>query len=105
MAISPIVLNGMIPGTQDYTTLKHNEINKAHVDQANFHQQFEKEVDSKLKQVHQKDNAEKDNRKFDARDKGNNEYSGDGGKKKKKEELVQDGKMVIKSNSHFDIQV
>lgn len=107
MAISPIVLNGMISRTQDFTTLKHNEANKTLVDQGNFQQRFEKEVESRLTQVHQKDDVEKENKKFDARDKGNGEYSGDGGKKKKKENeaLIKDGKVVIKGTSHFDIHI
>ena len=107
MSISRIELQGTITRAQDYTAIKQNEDNKGMIDQSNFQAQFHKTVDSKLTQVHHSDNAENENKRYDAKDKGNGQYSGDGGKKRKKdsEQEEQDGKFVIKNMNRFDIKI
>lgn len=106
MSISRIELQGTITRAQDYTTIKHNEDNKGMIDQSNFQSQFHKAVDNKLTQVHHKDNAETDNKRYDAKDKGNGQYSGDGGKNRKKEKDSEpDGKVVFKNMSRFDMKI
>lgn len=108
MSISRIELQGQITRAQDYTTIKHNEDNKGMIDQSNFQTQFHKAVDDKLTQVHQGENTENENKRFDAKDKGNGQYSGDGGKKRKKEDgknLPAGGRVVGKSMGGFDIKI
>ena len=104
MAISPILFNGSVTRMQDITQIKQNEDMKGMVDQTNFQNTFHKQIDQKLNQVHQSDNADNYQRKFDAKEKGDNEYSGDGGKKRRKGEQ-SDGKVIVKSLGGFDMKV
>lgn len=104
MAISPLVFNGSVTRMQDVTQIKQNEDMKGMVDQTNFQNTFHKQIDNKLKQVHHSDNAENRQKKFDAKDKGDNEYSGDGGKNRQKEQS-SDGKVIAKVRSGFDMKV
>ena len=69
-----------ITRAQDYTTIKHNEDNKSVVQQANIGQQIKKDVDQRGREVRSSDNSDWSNKKFDAKEKGSNEYSGNGGK-------------------------
>lgn len=105
MAINPVDWNNAMTRTQDYNTIKHNEDTKGFVDQSNFQTSLKKEVDSRMSQVHKKDDAENNKKKFDAKEKGQNEYNGNGGTRKKtvKSQLKQDG---LKGNiTHFDVQI
>jgi len=104
MAISPMMFNGSVTRMQDITPVKHNEDVKGMVDQTNFQNTFHKQIDNKLNQVHQSDNAENRQRKFDAKDKGDNEYAGDGGQKRKQEKNM-DGKVIAKTHRSFDMKV
>lgn len=107
MAISPIVLQGQVSRAQDFSTIKHNEDSKVVVDQNNFHNKFNKAVDNRLNQVHHSDNAENGEKRYDAKEKGNGQYSGDGGKNQKKdsEEEKTDGKVTVKNISRFDVKI
>ncbi len=106
MSISRIELQGTITRAQDYTTIKHNEDNKGMIDQSNFQTQFHKAVDTKLTQVHHSDNTENPNKRFDAKEKGNGQYSGDGGKKRKKEsEKEPNDKFMVKNRNRFDMKI
>ncbi len=106
MSINRIELQGTITRAQDYTTIKHNEDNKGMVDQSNFQTQFQKTVESKVAQVHQGDNAENGKKNYDAKEKGNGEYSGDGGKRRKKsQEKDFDGKVFLKGIGRFDAKI
>lgn len=105
MSISRIELQGQVTRAQDFTTLKHNEDNKGVVDQSNFQKRFDQSVDNRLHQVQQGDKAENEGRRFDAKEKGNGTYSGDGGQKRKKKEDEEDGKVLKKGQSSFDIKI
>lgn len=89
--------------TQDYTTIKHNEDNKGLVNQATIGQQIQKNTEQKIREVHSSDNTEWHNKKFDARDKGSNEYSGDGGKKRGGNKAKE--QVVIKGHQSFDMKI
>jgi len=105
MAIGMIELQGSIQRTQDYTTFKQQENTKTMVDQSNFQAQTEKKVDQKLNQVVKGDDASKSKNQADAKEKGNGQYAGDGGAKRKKRDISQEGKVVLKGVSHFDMSV
>ena len=70
MAISPILFNGSVTRMQDVSQIKHNEDMKGMVDQTNFQSTFHKQIDHKMNQVHQSDNTENHQKKFDAKEKG-----------------------------------
>lgn len=103
MAISPIEFNGVVGRTQDFSTVRHNEEQKGLVDQNNFQTHFEQEVKQNISTVRRQDNADPKNKRFDAKDKGDGEYTGDGGRNRKKgsgKESVSD-----KLQGGFDIKV
>ena len=106
MSIIRIELQGTITRAQDFTTIKQNEDNKGMVDQSNFQMHFNKVVDSKLSQVRHGDNAEGKGKGPDAREKGSNEYAGDGGRRRRRDSgAEEDGKVVLKSIGKFDTKI
>lgn len=108
MSINRIELQGQITRAQDYTTIKQNEDNKGMTDQSNFQTQFHKQLDQKMNQVHHGENADNPNKKYDAKEKGDGQYSGDGGKNRQKEDdrdKKADGKVMVKTRSRFDIKI
>lgn len=104
MAIGFVEMQGQITRAQDYTTIKHNEDAKGMVEQANVGQQMTKQVERQVNRVNKGDQPEYHERKFDAKDKGSNEYHGDGGQKRKKGENP-DGKVLMKKAERFDFSV
>ncbi len=103
MAIGFVELQGQITRAQDYTTIKHNDDTKGMVEQANFGQQMTKQVEKQVKRVNKGEQPEYHERKFDAKDKGSNEYHGDGGKSRKGAKKEADGKVLLKGVSTFDV--
>ncbi len=103
MTISRVELQGQVTRAQDFTTIKQNENNKGMVDQTNFQNQFTQTVESKVRTVHQGDQAENRGKRFDAKDKGNGSYAGDGGRRRKKGE--KDDRPVFKGQGGFDIKI
>ncbi len=106
MSISRIELQGPIVRAQDFTTIKQNEDNKGMVDQSNFQMEFHKAVDNKLTQVQKGENAEGKGKGPDAREKGSNEYAGDGGKHRRKNSgQEEDGRVTLKGINRFDMKI
>lgn len=104
MAIGPVVLNGLDMRTQDFSNIKQNEDNKGAVLQQSAQVAFEKTLDTNLTRITGQEPMRKEEKGFDARQKGSNEYSGDGGKKRKKTGF--DGKVSVKGQSFgFDFKV
>ena len=105
MAIGQIEIQGQITRAHDMTHLKHNEDTKGMVEQANVSEQFSKVIENQLTIVYRGERPEYQNKKFDAKEKGSNEYGGDGGRKgrkKEKEKRDADGKVLLKSIGNFD---
>lgn len=102
MAIGFVEMQGQITRAQDFTTVKHNEDTKGLVDQSNFGQQMTRQVERQAQRVNEKEKAENRQNKFDAREKGSNEYHGDGGRNRKKQKKEPDGKVLLKGVSTFD---
>lgn len=99
MAIGQIEIQGQITRAQDFTVLKHNEDTRGAVEQTNVGNQFTKQVENQVKTVNQKEQPDNQNKKFDAKEKGSNEYNGDGGQNRKNEEKTPkepDGKVLLK---------
>ncbi|MCI9427139.1 MAG: hypothetical protein HFI81_05210 [Eubacterium sp.] len=103
MAVGPVTLNGMIPRTQDVSALKQNEDNKPLVEQQNIQVQLKHQEDRQLKQVNHADDANQQKKKYDAKEKGSNEYHGQQKKKKKQDEK---NKVIYKQESgRFDMKI
>lgn len=92
-----------ITRSQDYTTIKQNEDNKGMTDQTNIAQQMHKQTDQRTKEVRSGENAEWYQKKPDAKEKGRNEYSGDGGKNRKQEEKRE--QVIVNGHRGFDIKI
>ncbi len=114
MSINRIDVQGAIARTADFSAIKQNEDNKGQVDQANFQAQFSRQIDQKSSTVTETKRTQEQQFKFDAKEKGSNEYSGNGGKSGKKnhpesKESVlfgPDGKPVsADGDSSFDCKV
>lgn len=104
MGIGPLELQGTISRAQDFSILKHNEDGKGLMDHANAVNVVRAEADNKSNNVTRSEGTRESNKRFDAKEKGSNEYSGDGGKQKNKKE--SDGKVLIKGQSmSFDIRI
>ena len=89
MSIRPVDLSGMIQRTQDIGNIKHAEDSRPVADQYNIEVRQEKQesdLSHKVQDPEQKDNQEF---RYDAREKGNNSYSGNGKKKKNTKVLVE----------------
>lgn len=106
MAISPIEHLGTIGRTQDFSVIKQQEDAKATGNQTIIQTQIEKNAEERLTQVRQADRSEMTEKKFDAKEKGDNQYTGDGGRNRKKSpDKASDGKVVLKSSGSFDIKI
>ena len=107
MAIGPLQLNGIMTRTQDYTPIKQNEDMKPMVDQSVFQNTMQKNIEKKLTQVKESEETDTYQRKQDAKEKGKNEYQGDGGRNRGqgKPEFSADGRVIRKGGGGFDFSV
>lgn len=92
-----------ITRSHDYTTIKQNEDNKSFTDQMNIGQNLQKDTQQKTHEVHSSDNSDWHNRSFDAKEKGDNQYDGDGGQRRKQEEKKE--RVVVNGHRSFDIKI
>lgn len=104
MAVGPVTLNGVIPRTQDIGTIKQQEDNKPIVEQQNIQTQMKTQEERQLKQVNHADDADEHQKKYDAKEKGSNEYHGQQ-KKKRKEGRSRDRVIQKQDGGHFDMKI
>ena len=110
MAIGQVELNHAMTRIQDFTTQKHNEDLRGSIQQGQAQEKVNKSINQDIRQVVKTDQSEYQNktqyqnRKFDAREKGDNQYSGDGGKRRKKNGTTE-GTVKTKQKSGFDIRI
>lgn len=86
MSIRPVEFHGVVQRSQDVSALKQNEDNRPMLQQQNVQTQFAKETMRHMHQVNQANDSDNPEQKFDAREKGSNEYENLRDKKKKKKE-------------------
>lgn len=103
MAMGAIEL-ATIARSQDYTTIKQNEDNRGLMQQSSLVQQMDHDNRQKTRQVTESDQTQWHQKKPDAKEKGNGNYTGDGGRNRKKQK-ESDGKVLVKTEKHFDIKV
>ncbi len=101
MAFGSIELT-TITRAQDYSAVKHNEDNKGFVDQTNFSQQVQKHTEQNIRQVRSSDDPEWHQKNPDAKEKGNNEYQGDGGRRRRQ---AAQAKAQGPASGGFDIKI
>jgi len=91
--------------SQDFTVIKQNEDNKGALTQMNLVRQEDKEVKQRSQQVVQKEETQWHQRKFDAKDQGDNQYAGDGGRYRKNGKQVE--QVIVKTGQQggFDVKI
>ncbi|MCR4616595.1 MAG: hypothetical protein K5669_00235 [Lachnospiraceae bacterium] len=102
LEIAPIVR------AQDYSFIKHNEDVKPEVDQSNLNVAREQKEVLQNKDVVNTNQSSWHSKDPDAREKGSNEYYGDGGqgRNKQNDKKKPVDKMVVKGPSHgFDLKI
>ncbi len=110
MAIGQVELNQAMTRIQDYTTQKHNEDQRGVLQQTQANDKFNKELNQDIRKVlktnqeEYQNKTEYQNRRFDAREKGSNQYAGDGGKQRKPKERSKD-RVIPKGTSGFDVRI
>ena len=88
MSIRPVDFGGMIQRTDDVGVIKHQEDQKAVLDQSNIAATLSKQEDTKMHQVQTSSESAKTNNNSDAKEQGKGSYhSSDREKKSKKEEI------------------
>ena len=70
MTVRPVHLNGMIQNTQDVSAIRHQENQRPAIEQQNIHIREQQKEQSQAQEVHKKDNADNEQKKFDAKEKG-----------------------------------
>lgn len=105
MSVGPLTLNGIIPRSQDFGTIKQQEDNKPLVEQHNIQTTMKTHEERQIKQVNHADDAEQHMKKYDAKEKGSNEYKGQQKKKKKQEEKDKDRVVYGQGSSGFDMKI
>ena len=107
MSIRPVDFNGMMQNQQNVSNVKQNEDQKPVLQQQQAFQAVTKQEEAAARQVVNKENLDKEEYKFDARDGSKNEYQNNQRKKKEKQkEKMEDGHVRIKGMSGgFDMTV
>lgn len=105
MAVGPVTLNGVIQRTQDISAFKQQEDAKPMVEQQNIQAQMKMHEERQSKQVNHADNADEHQKKYDAKEKGNNEYKGQQKKKKKSEEKEKSKAVFQREGGRFDMKI
>ena len=107
MGVSPIEMSQMFTRTQDISPIKQHEDVKPMLDQNAFQQQLEKQVEERSRKVFDPEKSTKNEYDYDARKKGNGEYSGNSGKRKKsgQDKDKKDEEEKAFGSHSFDIRI
>lgn len=92
-----------ISRAQDYSGIKQNEDNKGMFAQNIISQGVQKNTEQRVREVHSSDNPDWHDKNPDAKEKGNGEYFGDGGRRRKGSKPQE--RMVVKGRGGFDMKI
>ncbi len=95
MAIGPIEMQGQILRTQDFSHIKQQDDQRPEINQTLLQQQMAKTETRQMTRVNSRTDIENQMKNFDAKEKGSNEYHGDGGRKRRQKK-EEDGKVILK---------
>ena len=106
MAIGAIEMQGQILRTQDYSTIKAQEDSRSELAQDNIHVTRQTEEVRQANRVSSSQASANAKNDGNAADKGSNEYTGDGGARRReaREARARDGKVLLKAVEHIDIK-
>lgn len=103
MAIGAIEQLTSVSRISDYSTFKQNEDNKGYIAQTVISEDSQKDTQQRMQEVTEHDNADYHNKSFDAKEKGENEYRGDGGKQRKEPKKRE--QVIVNGHYGFDIKI
>lgn len=101
--VRPIEFSGIVQRTNDISTLKQHQDEKPVQDQGNIQQTVHKNVEHTTKEVAKKDNADYAQEKYDAKEKGKNQYTRQEQHKQKNRQ--EEHGVVKKPAKGFDIKI
>ncbi len=93
--ISPLENNNMVIRAMDFSIIKHNENEQPHNQHVVIQEDIDRQDDSHVMTVREKDNADKSGTEHDAKEEGRNKYYNMRNTDKKKENDVPDEGRVI----------
>lgn len=107
MSVRPVDFNGMMQNQQNVSNVKHSEDQKPILQQQQAFATVAKHEEAAARQVVNKDDLNREDYRFDARDGSKNEYQNNQKKKKvKQKEKMEDGHVRIKGMSGgFDMTI
>ena len=105
MAISPILMSGVVQRADDVSVIKNQQDSRPIVEQQNAQTQVAKKVDAQRHQVVTAENSDKTDTHADAREKGKNTYFFQKKGKGNKQEPISENHVVKKSIGGFDMKV
>ena len=102
--ITPIENNNMVVRAMDYQSVRTNELEHPHTQHMIIQDDIDKNEDSNVNTVHEKDNADKSGTDHDAREEGRNKYFSTR-RTKKKDEVPEEGKVIALRPGGFNITI
>jgi len=105
MAISPILMSGVVQRADDISAIKNQQDSRPVVEQQNVQTQMEKKVDAQRHQVVTAEDSQKTDTHADAREKGKNAYFFRKKRKGKTQDETPENHVVKKSVGGFDMKV
>ncbi|MCR5304087.1 MAG: hypothetical protein K6E33_05940 [Lachnospiraceae bacterium] len=95
MAIGSIEMQGQYLRTTDFAQIKSSEDQHTTVTQNSITVEKDRQEERQQNRVNTKDRADNRPGSFDAKEKGKNEYNGDGGRNRP-HEREEDGRVILK---------
>ena len=105
MAITPIEYASFIPKSQEASTQKTGEIQKAVSEKMSFSEKFDQDIQRHSEQAVAATKSETPEYRYDAKNKGSNPYLFQQGKKKKKQPPASDSGHLPEEHHGFDIKI
>lgn len=100
--IRPIEFSGIVQRTNDISNIKQQQDQKPVQDQSNIQQNVQRNTEHTTKEVAKKDNADYNQQKYDAKEKGKGQYTR---QEQQRRQKPQEETVIKKTYSGFDIKV
>ncbi len=105
MAISPILMSGVVQRADDVSMIKNQQDQRPMVEQQNVQTQMAKKVEEQRRQVVNPEDTNKTDTHADAREKGKNSYFFRKKTNGKKKENAPEDRVVKKTQGGFDMKI
>lgn len=103
MALNPIEITGTVNRANDMYHMRNQHENRMFNDNSVPLNTVEKKADDQSKKIVKSDNADLMNKKFDAKEKGSNQYFNNRNNKNNQDK--EDGVVIKKNTQGFDISI